>query len=43
MNIKKGYRQDYKAKDITADKSEAEYFKKDCYIGLKKTQNSHNW
>jgi hypothetical protein len=29
MNINKGYKKDYKAKDITREKSEAEYFKKD--------------
>jgi len=43
MNIKKGYRLNYKAKGITTDKSESEYVKKDCYIGLQKTQNIHNW
>jgi hypothetical protein len=34
MNLKKGYKQDYKAKDITAEKMEAEYLKKDCNISL---------
>jgi hypothetical protein len=32
--IKKGYKQDYKAKNITTKKSEAEYFKEDCNVGM---------
>ena len=34
MNIKKGYRQDYKLKDITTDKREDEYFKKSLLLWL---------
>jgi len=33
MDIKKAYKQDYKAKDITTEKNGAEYFKEDCNIG----------
>jgi len=34
MNMKKAYKQGYKAKGITTEKNEAEYFKEDCNIGM---------
>jgi hypothetical protein len=34
MNTKKGYKQDYTAKDITTEKGEAEYFKGNYNVSM---------